>query len=472
MPTQTLLSVKQLKLDLENFRTIPQKNESHEIQAMVSINPDWFWALAESILSDGYLPTENIIVVKGGKTGKDYIVKEGNRRISVLKLALHLMPSTGLSIPSHISETISDLSKAWKVANAKVPCAVYDQSESDVVDKIVALSHGKGEKAGRDGWTAVARARHNRDKMGVSEPALDLLEKYFKHGKNVTQEQAQRWSGDYPLTVLDEAMKKLSGRLGATTARDLADKYPTKVQNKATLENILRDVGLRTLTFEIIRNKIEEFGTARYGMPSLQQPVTSPQTTGALPNSAGQQPANATPSTISTISGTPTAIIKPPKKAAPIASGRSVLTILRRFQPRGQNREKVVTLLEEARQLRLDKHPHAFCFVLRSMFEISAKAYCKDHSASGGPSSATSSGDDRKLVDVLRDITNHLTKNNTNRAAQKTLHGAMTELANHQGILSVTSMNQLVHNPKFTVDESHIANVFSNIFPLLEAMNS
>lgn len=469
MPTQTLLSVKQLELDLENFRTIPQKNESHEIQTMVSINPDWFWALAESILADGYLPTENIIVIKGGKTGKDYIVKEGNRRISVLKLALHLMPSTGLSIPSHISETIANLSKAWKVANAKVPCAVYDQSESDVVDKIVALSHGKGEKAGRDGWTAVARARHNRDKMGVGEPALDLLEKYFKHGKNVTQEQAQRWSGDYPLTVLDEAMKKLSGRLGATTARDLADKYPTKVQNKATLENILRDVGLRTLTFEIIRNKAEEFGTARYGMPSLQQPITSPQTTGALPNSSGQQLANATPSTISS---TPTATIKPPPKAAPVASGRTVMSTLRHFQPRGKNREKVVTLLGEIRQLKLDKHPHAFCFVLRSMFEISAKAYCLDHTKTGGPSASNAKGEDRALVDILRDITTHLTANNTNRVIQRKLHGAITELANSSGILSVTSMNQLVHNPKFTIDEVHIATVFSNIFPLLEAMDS
>ena len=53
----------------------------------------------------------------------------------------------------------------------------------------------------------------------------------------------------------------------------------------------------------------------------------------------------------------------------------------------------------------------------------------------------------------------------------KELHGAMAELATQDGILSVTSLNQLVHNPKFTVDETHISSLFGNIFPLLQAMN-
>jgi len=47
----------------------------------------------------------------------------------------------------------------------------------------------------------------------------------------------------------------------------------------------------------------------------------------------------------------------------------------------------------------------------------------------------------------------------------------MTELAKPHGFLSVTSMNHLVHNPKFSIDETHISTLFSNIFPLLEAMN-
>jgi hypothetical protein len=52
------------------------------------------------------------------------------------------------------------------------------------------------------------------------------------------------------------------------------------------------------------------------------------------------------------------------------------------------------------------------------------------------------------------------------------LHGAMAELGRSEGFLSVTSMNQLVHHPRFSVAPSDIAVLFGNIFPLLEAMNS
>ena len=145
---------------------------------------------------------------------------------------------------------------------------------------------------------------------------------------------------------------------------------------------------------------------------------------------------------------------------------------LRDFTPLGKNREKVVTLLEEARTLTLSKHPHAFCFLLRSMFEISAKAYCKDHEKSSGLSATKASGEEKQLGNLLREITEHLTKNNTDKAMVKALHGAMADLAKANSLLSVTSMNQLVHNPQFSVSTPDICVVFANIFPLLEAMNS
>src|SRR5581483_2642441 len=99
--------------------------------------------------------------------------------------------------------------------------------------------------------------------------------------------------------------------------------------------------------------------------------------------------------------------------------------------------EKVVALKNELLRLDVTKTPLAFCFVLRSMFEISAKAYCADHATSGGPTAVKANGDDRHLADVLRDITKHLTNNNADRAMVRALHGAMAELAKSQGILSV-----------------------------------
>jgi len=146
--------------------------------------------------------------------------------------------------------------------------------------------------------------------------------------------------------------------------------------------------------------------------------------------------------------------------------------ILAKFSPVGDGREKIVTLKNEAKKLKLKYHPHAFCFVLRSMFELSAKAYCKDHAKANGPKSTKADGSEKSLADVLREIVEHLTQGKSDKAKVKQLHGAIAELAGHNGLLSVTSMNQLVHNPRFSVDEKHICTVFNNIFPLLEDMNS
>ncbi len=467
MPTTASLPIKSLSVDLKNFRTVPQADEVSAVRAMISINPDWFWALMDSLLEDGYHPTENIIVQK---SGKKLFVREGNRRIGALKLIHGYLTNSQISLPSHIAAKVEELPIAWKRGNKEVPCAVYEESETDLVDKVVTLTHGKGEKAGRDKWNAVAKARHNRDKSGASEQALDLLEKYLSKGRNLTTQQAERWSGDYPLSVLDEAIKRIAPRLGFATSRALADAYPRASKHRDVIEKIILDVGLQSLDFSTLRSQNEDFAVARYGAAPIEKNSKSSEKKSAAdpgtpfdsPASRGEVPA--------VNSSAPKA---KSKKIAAVAvcDPRSVTRALKAFSPKGNGRDKLVTLLEEIRRLKLGSHSHAFCFLLRSMFEISAKAYCSDHAKTGGPSAVKASGEDRALIDVLRDVVAHMTKNNTDKQMQRVLHGAITELGNAASILSVTSMNQLVHNPKFSINELHISALFGNIFPLLEEMN-
>jgi hypothetical protein len=390
-------------------------------------------------------------------------VKEGNRRIAALKLIHGLLPHETLDPPDEIVSLAKGVTKEWRRQNEKVPCTIYPASDADTVDRIVTLAHGKGEKAGRDQWNAVARARHNRDVNAVSEPALDLLEKYLEHGRNVTPHQRERWAGDFPLSVLAEAMKRLAPRLGVASSPALSKSYPS-VKLRDVLEAILHDIGQERLGFDGIRRKDLDFALA-YGLPPLK--VNS--------SAAGQGGRGTTPgskaaaSTAQTSSSKTTSHSKPPALA--ITEPKAVRRLLRDLVPRGKHREKVVTLKEEAVKLNLGDTPLAFCFVLRSMIEISAKAYCADHASTGGLSTTKAGGQEKPLVDILRAVTSHLTKGKTDKEMLKALHGAMTELARNEGLLSVTSMNQLVHNPRFSIAPRDIATLFGNVFPLLEAMN-
>lgn len=453
MPETKQVAVKDLTLDLANFRTVRQASETTALHAMISTSPDRFWALTDSLLQDGYLPTESIIVLRTGPGQNMLIVKEGNRRVAALKLLLKLLPSDGLEVPESTVTALQAVSPAWRNDNATVPCTIYDASDAARVDRIVRLAHGKGEKAGRDQWNAVARARHNRDVNSAAEPALDLLEKYLDNGKNVTEHQKARWAGVFPLTVLAEAMKRLAPRLGLGASRGLAEAYPS-IKHRLPIESIIHAIGLEKLGFDRLRNKDEDFGVD-YGLPALRK--------------AKAKATSAKSASAKTRSATKSAAVE---RAVATGDPRAVRRLLNEFQPVGKKREKLVALRNGAVKLDLRQTPLAFCFVLRSMFEISAKAYCGDHASSGGPRTTKPNGQDKALVDLLRDITKHLTKNKADKEKVKLLHGAMTELGRSEGLLSVTSLNQLVHNPRFSVAPFDIAVLLGNVFPLLEAMSS
>jgi len=489
MPTTEQLEVKKLSLDLKNFRTTPQKKEVDAIKAMIAIKPDRFFAVMESLIDDGYLLTENIIILKEGKL---LTVKEGNRRIAALKLIHNLYNLDNLLIPESIQKKIKNISTAWKKENLKVPCTIYVLSEIDKVNRIVSLAHAKGEKASRDGWNSVARARHNRDVKNATELGLDVLEKYLKHGRNLSGQQKERWGGEYPITVLEEAMRKLHYRMKIPTVDELVKKYP-KIKMLSEFEELLRDIGLEQVTFPTIRNPNSDFGIP-YGINPLTQSTTkaTTNTTGNSSNSpigkqSNPKTATQTSSVTGKSNGIPTTTIiqslshsggganASSSKVHALDNPKHITALLRKFNPTGNNREKIVTLKNELLKLKVKDNPIAFCFLLRSIFEISAKVYSEEKSISLKKIKKDGKGvdkyNDKTLAELLKDVTAHLTTNNKNEELRKKFYGAMTEMTTPNRFLSVTSMNQLVHSNSFSVSPPDISRLFSNIYPLLEAMN-
>lgn len=487
MPQRKMVSVEDLSLDLHNFRTVAQPDEISAIHAMITIEPDRLWALMHSLYDDGFSWAESILVLQSGSKDEKLIVAEGNRRIAAMKLALGLISTKQFALPDDLQDKIDGLDDTWRKANSKVPCTVYAPGDAAAVDRAVALIHGKGEKAGRDPWSSVARARHNRDKGNQAQIDLDLLESYLTHGKNASATQKELWAGDYPLTVLDEAIKKISPRLGFKSGKDLVASYPKDGANRAKLESVLLDIGAKALGFRELRDTTQDRLLIKYGIPAIGGQGTGASTGSGQGGSAGSATGgntsgaggssgggSATGAGGSASSGGTSSAAKGKKgpQSHPTNDRRAVRRALRNLFIRQGGREKVALLRKEMVRLDLRWTPHAFCFVLRSIFEISAKAYCDDHKKTGGPSAQKSSGHDKALVELLRDIVKHLTKNNTDKDMVKRLTGAMAELGKNDGFLSVTSMNQLVHHRSFNVDESHICGLFFNVFPLIERMNA
>ena len=244
-----------------------------------------------------------------------------------------------------------------------------------------------------------------------------------------------------------------------------------------------KDIGLNLLHFEHVRAGNADFADD-YGFAVVKNEQTNNKDNGtqsdvdhagskenSSPNSSADNAASQSYESEAAEKPLP----KPRKPSSLSIDDPKAVKRRLKFKPKGQGREKLVALLKEASQLNIERTPLAFCFILRSMFEISAKVYCSDHQASGGPSFRQDNGKACALKDVLLAIISHLEKDPSGKtidAVRKRLHGASVELGKPDGILSVRSMNQLVHNQDFSIVPRDICIMFFNVFPLIEEMSS
>ena len=477
------LKVKHLELDLDNYRTTSQDGEIDAIKAMIAISPGNFYGVFESILQDGFLPIENLVVQK---IGERYTVKEGNRRTASLKICLGLINTSNFTFSNQLIDRVSSLGRSWKEANASVPCTIYTEKEEGEVNRIVGLIHAKGKKAGRDPWKAVAKARFNRDEENGKEPGLAMLESFISRTTKLSADQKYKWSGTYPITVLDEAIKKVAPALHFKDAPELGKKFST-TKKLNEIDKLIYDIGTTRCKFKTIRadnpnfldlynlrsDELEVEGknsevTDSQSAPKNEttdsdQGTDASDATGPERSEVKEDPSSTNGSGDDDTSETPNSN----DVAHSVNSLRHVKNLLTGFQPRGDNRAKVVTIRDEMQKLSLNSTPIAFCLLLRSMFEISGKAYAKDHNIR----STNSKGFDIRLIELLKKCVKHLTQNGKNASLAKELHGAIVELATPDNLVSVTSMNQLVHHPFFAIPPKDIAVKFNNVFPLLVKLN-
>ena len=82
MPTRQI-PIQNLKLDRDNFRHPHAESEIEIVNLLNTANGALYHGLLKSFMAEGYLPTENILVIDVG--GGSYKVAEGNRRVSLLK---------------------------------------------------------------------------------------------------------------------------------------------------------------------------------------------------------------------------------------------------------------------------------------------------------------------------------------------------------------------------------------------------
>ena len=171
------LSIDELLLDLVNPRLGSTSSQSEALANIVRLNPGHFRNLMASIRDDGLDPGDSLYIVRSDD-GQDFVVLEGNRRLSALRV---------LSSPDVLAGT--DLSESEKKPLAQEATG-FERSQ---VEPIRCVRFGDREDA-----TDWIRRRHTGVKGGEGRINWRPLE-------------IQRFSGDYTTIEVIEFVGRNAG---------------------------------------------------------------------------------------------------------------------------------------------------------------------------------------------------------------------------------------------------------------------
>lgn len=237
MSTIKRISLKSLLLDESNPRIKAVHSQSACLQAIYDDKPEQFKKLLNSIIEKGFFKGENILVVRHPDISSKYIVMEGNRRISALKL-LHndareiKKCKASKDLHKHITKFPAKVKEETKY----VYCTIYEPDELNSLYNEISTRHLSNQTS-RLEWPPVRKAKRDRDINNVYSPALELIEKYLvDHPENTVE-----WELRYPITILEDYLKPLAEFLGYSDAKQLANVYPDEA-TKSTIDKLMVDI--------------------------------------------------------------------------------------------------------------------------------------------------------------------------------------------------------------------------------------
>lgn len=168
--TQKRIALGDLNVDLGNFRIGEFDSSRDAYKAMIEEQKESLVNLAEDILAHGLSPAELLIVGPDPDNKSQFVVFEGNRRITALKL----LQAPALSAGTAVHADFVKLSKQYMRKPIKhLECLVVPDKDSALL--WIERKHAHLGGRGIDGWGAPAKHRLDVYRNGVHRPSMAVI---------------------------------------------------------------------------------------------------------------------------------------------------------------------------------------------------------------------------------------------------------------------------------------------------------
>ena len=425
------LSIDELLLDLDNPRLGSSSSQSEALASIVRLSPGHFRNLMESIRDDGLDPGDSFYVVRL-EDGQDFMVIEGNRRLSALKVLSNPDVLAGTDLPEGTKKPLVREATGFERSKVEpIRCVCFDDRE--VANDWIRRRHtGTAGGEGRITWKPLEIQRFSGDYTTID--VIDFVGSHAGYSE-AEREEVQSALASGKSTNLTRLLESAAGQshLGIKVQTDSSRKTPLLGVDpnwalqvlKRIVDDILKnEVNSRRLN---TTTEIEKYFASL--PPELQPgPGTAAPTPRAFKN-------------LSLPGGQAKPPQKPPVKTKPAPRTRRTLAP-KRYPFETTESTKLGMLLREASTLDVGKFPLSCAFVLRAVVELAVNDYMVAHSL---PLGDKGTGEQFDLTRKANDMLEHI--RSSDACSPTDLRAFRRNLLDKRSACSIQSLNGFVHSP-------------------------
>lgn len=440
-----------LLLDEENPRLGSAADQPDALERLINLNPTHFRNLMVSIRDNGLDPGDSLYVIDAPEDG-DYIVLDGNRRLSAIMVLHNTSLLDGVEITPKVKRSLQNAAKGFDSKTfGDIRCVVFE--DRDYANEWIYRRHtGAADGEGRITWGPIEIARFTNNRS-----VIDVLTfvgnnaNYSEEDWEETRDYIESKQSSNIERLLDSAAGRTHMGLSMEKAED-GEIIPTTTRNPEFLLNVVikiiedlrgGDINSRDINkASDIEGYFETFPTDLQPDPATDIPATPVATLKVPPPTSsaggGTEPSGGKGSGAGSGGSSGS---KGKRRAKP--KGKRLHLAPKTHEFASPTGEKARNLLTEASKIQLKNFPIAAAFILRAFLELTLRDYAKAHGIS---LKMSGSSEDKSLAALASDVKKHIGQDPNNAYRPADLRMFQSRLITKTSVTSIQSLNSVVHS--------------------------
>ena len=432
------LSIDELLLDQDNPRLGSVNSQSEALEAIVHLNEAHFRNLMLSIKNNGLDPGDSLYVIEADG-GDDFVVLEGNRRLSALLVLSNQNVLDGTEVPDTIKKSLGRAAAGFDRTNVEPLRCVQFQHRQDANEWIYRRHTGTADGEGRIQWGPLEVQRFSGDRS-----VLDVIDFVGRNADYSNEEWASTKEviESRKSSNLARLLESGYGRkhIGITVSKAGDEKTPQLKSDPnwalKVLRRIIEDVRDGIVDSRDL-NKSSDIEAYFKGLPNDLQPQTTKQSKARAFKDIDLKPRAQHGTTDSKEKAKSKRTPGPRKTLAP-----------KRHPFNIPNSTKGETLLREAGNIDADKFTLSAAFILRAFVELSINDYMAANKLPKGKKNKSGNTVSLDLSAKAVNVVDHIVSKGA--FTRNDLRAFEKRLLTRTSVTSIQSLNGFVHN-KFEI---------------------